>query len=253
MALLGLARALEADAQSSTLRALPLEQPDRLDLVLPMVLWLNHGLPRRSHHLDRVVALPVFELRAKRDRVVLLVGVRIGVRVGLERARVGRIWRPPWLLALGSLVDSSGVRHGLVARRVQACRRVLRFLVLRTPVDEVVPCRVLACLVPIVAAAPWSCWVAQVLLVLLRMIKLLGLLHVVVAAVLSVQPRTSVHRGVGCGLQLLAGLGTRMKQRRPVLAGLVANIGVGLIHQGIVREVRVLHVWNEMLTVLADP
>ena len=60
------------------------------------------------------------------------------------------------------------------------------------------------------------------------------LLHVVVAAVLPIQAPAGVRRGVGRGLQLLASWVARMLHQRPGLTWLVTNIGIGLVHHGII-------------------
>jgi len=87
------------------------------------------------------------------------------------------------------------------------------------------------------------------------LLLLLLLLQMMVATVLVKQASGCVPRGVGGRLQLLA-VFLCVTHRRPSSARLAPNVAIRLIHLCvvcivIVRQVRGLHVWDEVLAVLA--
>ena len=129
---------------------------------------MDHGLPRSSHDLDRVIALPVLQLLPVLDRIRLLVRARVRVRVRLEVVLLSVILGiVPW--------------HGLALALAH-----LLVAVLGASVRPIIPRGALALVMPVVIAVAWRVLRAQILLVLLGMVDLLGLLHVVIAAAVPV-------------------------------------------------------------------
>ena len=186
---------------------------------------MDHGLPRSSHDLDRVIPLPVLQLLPVLDRLRLLVRAWVRVRACLVVVLLSMILRivPRHVLALA-------LAHLLVA-------------VLGASIGPIIPGGALALVrIPVVTAVAWGVLRTQILLVLLGMVDLLWLLHVLIAAAVPVHFDAHVgSRGVGtCRRQdLLAVLGCILHHVVVVvvLLRLPPNRRVRLIIQRFVRQV----------------